>query len=76
MRLSLTGLSNRLTIRFICPRKVTHALSREVATVKKGLIETRSIVVDPDVTPGKTLAFGLDTNGNTGETILQEYGLV
>jgi hypothetical protein len=69
------GINLDQTIRFTQFRGVTHSITREVKSLKRGFLENKKVLVDPTVSPGKTLVLKINMDGDTREISINEFRL-
>ena len=67
------GINLDQTIRFTQFRSVTHAITREVKSLKRGLLENKKLIVDPTIPEVKTLVLKINMNGDTSEVSIEEF---
>lgn len=70
------GINLDQSTKFTRFRGVTHAITRKVESLKRGLLENEKLLIDPEISPVKTLHLVLNMDGDTGEVSIKEFRLV
>lgn len=69
------GINLDQTVRFTQFRNVTRAVTREVKSLKRGLLENKEVLVDPTISKVKTLVLKINMDGDTREVSIEEFRL-
>jgi hypothetical protein len=69
------GINLDQSLKFQRFRGVVRSLTREVESMKRGLLENSTLLVDPTISPAKAFVFKINMDGNTGEVSIKEFGL-
>ena len=69
------GFNLDQSLRFAEFRGVVHSIQRDVESSKKGHLESKKIIVDPEVKPMKELILKLNIDGDTKEVTIREFRL-
>ena len=69
------GINLDQSLKFQRFRGVTRAIAREVKSMKRGLLENSTLLVDPTISPVKTFVFKINMDGDTREVSIEEFRL-
>jgi len=69
------GVNLDQTLKFTEFRGVTPSIQRDVKSLKRGHVESKKVIVDPNLMPAKKLFLKLNMNGTTKEVLIQEFRL-